>query len=164
MSCFFSNFFHAFSRKKEWERKNVIHITFTSPKQNYYDVFNICLRVCIYMGVWGFALSTVLYFDFTLFTYHDLLSSLVVYFDHNGGSLVTKPCPTLATLWTIQSWDSPGQNTIVGSVSLLQGIFPPQGSNPGLLHCRRILYLLSHKGSQTWVYAVSLFCVSLSGF
>ena len=45
------------------------------------------------------------------------------------------------------SWNSPGQNTGVGSLSLLQGIFPIQGSNPGLLHCRLILYQLSHKGS-----------------
>ena len=35
----------------------------------------------------------------------------------------------------------------VGSLSLLQGIFPTQGSNPGLPHCREILYQLSHKGS-----------------
>ena len=40
---------------------------------------------------------------------------------------------------------SPGQNTGVGSLSLLQGIFPTQGSNPGLPHCPRILYHLSHK-------------------
>ena len=40
-------------------------------------------------------------------------------------------------------WNSPGQNTGVGSLSL----FPTQGSNPGLLHCRRILYQLSHEGS-----------------
>ena len=44
-------------------------------------------------------------------------------------------------------WNSPGQNTGVGSLSLLQGIVPTQGSNPGLLHCRRILYQLSHQGS-----------------
>ena len=44
-------------------------------------------------------------------------------------------------------WDSPGQNTGVGSRSLLQGIFPTQGSNPGLPHCRWILYQLSHEGS-----------------
>ena len=44
-------------------------------------------------------------------------------------------------------WDSPGQNTGVGSHSLLQGIFPTQGSNPGLPHCRQILYQLSHQGS-----------------
>ena len=36
-------------------------------------------------------------------------------------------------------WNSPGQNTAVGSLSVLQGIFPTQGSNPGLLHCRCIL-------------------------
>ena len=53
-----------------------------------------------------------------------------------------------ATPWTIYSpWNSPGQNTGVGSLSLLQGIFPTQGSNPGLLYCRRILYQLSHQGS-----------------
>ena len=44
-------------------------------------------------------------------------------------------------------WNSPGQNTGVGSLSLLQGFFPTQGSNPGLPHCRRILYQLSYKGS-----------------
>ena len=44
-------------------------------------------------------------------------------------------------------WTSPGQNTGVGSRSLLQEIFPTQGSNPGLLHCRQILYQLSHQGS-----------------
>ena len=43
-------------------------------------------------------------------------------------------------------WNSPGQNTGVGSRSLLQGIFPTQGSNPGLPHCQRILYQLSQKG------------------
>ena len=44
-------------------------------------------------------------------------------------------------------WNSPGQNTGVGSLSLLHGIFPTQGSNPGLPHCRQILYQLSHKRS-----------------
>ena len=44
-------------------------------------------------------------------------------------------------------WNSPGQNTRVGSLSLLQGIFPTQGLNPALLHCRQILYQLSYQGS-----------------
>ena len=44
-------------------------------------------------------------------------------------------------------WNSPSQKTRVGSLSLLQGIFPSQGSNPGFPHCRWILYQLSHKGS-----------------
>ena len=45
--------------------------------------------------------------------------------------------------------ESPGKpkNTGVGNLSLLQGIFPTQGLNPGLLHCRRIRYLLSYQGS-----------------
>ena len=51
-------------------------------------------------------------------------------------------------------WNSLGQNTAVGSLSLLQGIFPTQGLNPGFLHCRQILYQLNHKGNPTileWV-------------
>ena len=43
-------------------------------------------------------------------------------------------------------WDSPGKNTAVGCHFLLQGIFLTQGSNPGLLHCRQILYQLSYEG------------------
>ena len=45
-------------------------------------------------------------------------------------------------------WNSPGQNTGVNSYSLLQAIFPTQGSNPGLPPCRQILYQLSHKESH----------------
>ena len=45
-------------------------------------------------------------------------------------------------------WNSPGQNTGVGSLFLLQGIFPTPGSNLGLPYCRRILYQMSHKGSS----------------
>ena len=44
-------------------------------------------------------------------------------------------------------WNFPGQNTGVGSLSLLQGVFPSQGLNPGVLHYRRILYQLSYQGS-----------------
>ena len=44
-------------------------------------------------------------------------------------------------------WNSPGQNTGVGSHFLLQGVFPTQGSNSGLSHCRQILYHMSHQGS-----------------
>ena len=44
-------------------------------------------------------------------------------------------------------WNSPSQYTGVGSFSLLQGIFPTQGLNAGLLHCRWILYQLSHMGN-----------------
>ena len=40
----------------------------------------------------------------------------------------------------------------MGVLSLLQGILPTQGSNPGLLHCRQILYQLSHKGSPVYTF------------
>ena len=52
------------------------------------------------------------------------------------------------------SWNSPGKNTGVGSLFLLQEILPTQGSNQGLPHRRRILYQLSHQGSpriREWV-------------
>ena len=51
-------------------------------------------------------------------------------------------------------WNSPGQNTAVGSLSLMQGIFPTQGSNPGPLYFRWILYQLSHQGSPIFVYGM----------
>ena len=44
--------------------------------------------------------------------------------------------------------DSPGKNTGVGSPSLFQGIFPTQGSNPDIPHCKQILYHLSHQGRR----------------
>ena len=61
---------------------------------------------------------------------------------------VAQSCLTLGDPHGLYSpWNSPGQSTGVGSLSLLQGIFPNQGLNPGLPHCRQILYQLSHKGS-----------------
>ena len=54
------------------------------------------------------------------------------------------------SLWShglYSPWNSPGQNTGVGSLSVLQGIFPTQGLNPGLPQCRQILYQLSPKWS-----------------
>jgi len=54
--------------------------------------------------------------------------------------------------------DSPGKNTGVRCHALLQGIFPTPGSNPGLPHCREILYNLSHQGSpliQTTMYKIN---------
>ena len=58
------------------------------------------------------------------------------------GSCSLQPCGLCSP------WNSPGQNTGVSSLSLLQGIFPTQGSKPDLLHCRWILYQLSYHGSH----------------
>ena len=67
---------------------------------------------------------------------------------------VTQSCPIL---WDPMDWsppgDFPGKNTGVDYHFLLQGIFPTQESNPGLPHCRQMLYHLSHQGSlmrETW--------------
>ena len=66
---------------------------------------------------------------------------------------VARSCPTLCDPMDCSApgssvhGDSPGQNTGVGCLSLLQGIFPTQESNWGLLHCRRVLYQLNHQGS-----------------
>ena len=51
-------------------------------------------------------------------------------------------------------WDFLGKDTAVGCHFLLQGIFPTQGSNLGLLHCRQILYRLSYKGNVKIAYLV----------
>ena len=69
--------------------------------------------------------------------------------------LVAQSCPTLCDPMDCTSpgssvhGDSLGKNTRVGCHALLQGIFPSQGSNPGSLHCRLILYRLSHQGSPS---------------
>ena len=66
---------------------------------------------------------------------------------------VAQSCPTLCNPMDCSPpgssvhGDSPSKNTGVGFHALLQGIFPTQGSNPGLSHCRWILYQVSYQGS-----------------
>ena len=59
--------------------------------------------------------------------------------------------------------DSPGKNTREGCHALLQGILPSQGSNPGLPHCRQILYHLSTREAHTCFRYTSPFCLCLCG-
>ena len=69
-------------------------------------------------------------------------------------------CESCSVVWLFAThelyspWNSPGQNTGVGSLFLLQGILPTQGSNPGLPHCRRTLYQLNDQGNPSWTYLV----------
>ena len=76
--------------------------------------------------------------------------------------LVTKSCPTLFDPMDCKParllcpWDFPDKNTGVDCHSLLQGIFPTQRSNSGLLHCRQILYHLSYR-ENLWIYFKSSF-------
>ena len=70
--------------------------------------------------------------------------------------LAAKLCRLSARL--LYPWDFPGKNTGMDCQALLQGIFPTQESNPGLLHHRHILYCLSHQGSPplqgTWIQSL----------
>ena len=62
-----------------------------------------------------------------------------------------------ATPWTVaHHGDSPGKNTGMDCHAVLQGIFPTQGSNPGLPHFRQILYHLSHQGNPILRYCTRL--------
>ena len=84
-----------------------------------------------------------------MFNFRDLLKYSTACFCYPW-LLVTQSCPTLLPhelqpTALLGPQDSPGKNTGVRCHSLLQGIFPTQGSNPGLPHCRQILYQLSHK-------------------
>ena len=74
---------------------------------------------------------------------------------------VAQSCPTLCDHMDCSPWNSPGQYTGVGSHSILQGVFPTHGSNPGLLHCRWIIYQLSHKGSPPKWIVVSHFSLPI---
>ena len=74
--------------------------------------------------------------------------------------MVAKLCPTLETPWTVArqaplSMGFLGKSTGVGCHFLLQGIFPTQGLNLGLLHCRQIVYQLSYEVSLQY-YSTSL--------
>ena len=82
------------------------------------------------------------------------LNLLCFTFSHDAVlCLATQSCSTLcksidcSTPGFFFHGNSPGKNTGVGCHALLQGIFPTQRPNPGLLHCRWILYHLSHQGS-----------------
>ena len=91
-----------------------------------YEKLTLCLSTCSYLHL------TLL--PLCLCISHSVMSDSL---RPRGPNLARLPCP----------WNSPGQNTGVGSRSLLQVIFPTQGSNQGLLHCRWILYQLSYQGS-----------------
>ena len=80
----------------------------------------------------------------TCITHGCFLLCIIVESESESRSVVSN---SLQSHGLYSPWNSPGQNTGVGISSLLQGIFPTQGLNPGLPHCRRILYQWSYQGS-----------------
>ena len=110
------------------------------------------LEGCSPWGRWGYDTTERLHFHFSLSCIGEGNGQPTPVFlpgeSQGWGSLVG------CRLWgrtesdkTEVTWQQQQQNTGVGSLSFLQGIFPTQGSNQGLPHCRQILYQLSHKGS-----------------
>ena len=78
--------------------------------------------------------------------YHDFSEYVFSNYDSENASYsVVSDSLRPHTLYS--PWNSPGQNTGVSSLSLLQGIYPTQRSSSGLLHCRWILYQLSYEES-----------------
>ena len=81
--------------------------------------------------------------------------------------LVAQSCPTLCDPMDCSPPGSSAhgilQARILGWIanSFLQSIFPTQGSNPTLLHCRQILYCLSHQGSYVCMYCLLFMCIDL---
>ena len=106
-----------------------------------------CCSIVLLLFLWAFSICYHTVFWLSLFLLRSLLlvvwvsasESRSVVLDSLGPHALQSPCNSL------------GQNTEVGSCHLLQGIFPIQGLNPGLPHCRRILYQQSHKGSHIGV-------------
>ena len=97
------------------------------------------------LGIWAFILMEL---D-SVFLYWGIpLSLWFVISERKVKVKVAQLCSTLCKPMDCSPWNSPGQNTGVGSLFLLQRMFPSQGSNSGLPHCRKILYQLSHKGSS----------------
>ena len=122
-------------RKRKWKFKN-----------------NWIYKDYIALTIWIKILTNLIFPDFKALVFTILLNQLLTYFAQwKVAQLLSEGCSVVSN--SLQShglyspWNSPGQNTGVGSLSLLQGVFTIQGSNPGLPHCRWILYQLSHKGS-----------------
>ena len=107
--------------------------------QKGFLLFHLCMLLYIYVCVCYYTYMCVCVYIY-IHTH--------TYFESESRSVVSS---SLRPHGLYSPWNSPGQNTGVGSLSLLQKIFPIQGLNPGLLHCRQILYQLSYQGSPLYI-------------
>ena len=101
------------------------------------------LNLLIYLAVLGLGCGTR-YLQSPLQREGSSVVACGIQFPGEGHSVVSN---SLQPPGLYSPWTSPGQNPGEGSLSLLQRIFPSQGSKTGLPHCRWILYQLSHRGS-----------------
>ena len=120
------------------EKEQEIHASFAVARQTTEAIAMVHYRCLIKMGkTLNF---TIRYFERERDHMH---ITFIAVSEHESRSVVSN---SLQPHGLYSPWNSPGQNTGGGSLSLLQGIFPTQGSNPCPPHCRLILYQLSHKG------------------
>ena len=118
---------------------------------------NVVMGDNLYLkGYWTLYVNSVCIYQKVIFYWWDDILSVVmetIFFFIINMCLVTQSCPTLCNQMDCSPagssvhGDSPGKNTGVGCHALLQGIFPTQGLNPVLLHCRWILHHLNHQRS-----------------
>ena len=104
------------------------------------------LQVFIYINIYS-GFKSILYVNCIVLS--KSLKMWVIYLNmilHSADSYLCDPMDCSPPGCSVPE-DSPGENTGMGCHALLQGIFPTQGSSPGLLHCRWSLYQLSHKES-----------------
>ena len=131
-----------------------------SPNTSYWGLRLQCMNFASTHSIHQRFLSFLFIIVFVRFIHAVECSfSLFILFESESESLSVM----YNSLWPhglYSPWNSPGQDTGVGSLSLLQGIFPTQGLNPGLLHCWQILSQMSHKGIPCGVFH----CVSVSQF
>ena len=124
-----------------------------------WDVCN-CVVVWTFFGIvflWNWNENRPLPVLWPLLSFPNLLAYWVLYF-HSIIPKIWKPTRFLCP------WDSQGKNTGVGCHAILQGIFPTQGSNPGLLHCRWILYHLSHPENPSLICLLIISSISASSY
>ena len=127
-----------------WNHTVYSFVRLTSFMQQYtytFDISFLCFDSLIFFYYWT---------DFSVWLYHWLFDSCKISCSHV--CLMAQLCLTLCKPMDYSPPGSsvhgvsPGKNIGVGCHVLLLGIFPTQGSNPGVLHCRWILHHLSHQG------------------
>ena len=99
---------------------------------------------------WGWLSWVLLMYHLYIFIFHCITIFFFVWTYFKQGESHWVVSDSLRPLGWYSPWNYPGQNTGVGSLSLLKGIFTTQGSNPDLLHCRWIPYQLSYQESPIW--------------
>ena len=124
LACFYVQFRLQHARLTLWQSESV-HIYVFFSKMIYHRVLHIVPCV-LYQGLVAYP------FFFGVFSSSESRSVVSDSLQPHG---------------RCHPWNSPGQNTGVGSLALLQGILPTQGWNPGLPHCMQILYQLSHQAN-----------------